>query len=71
LNEEEAVIAIILVFVSLLVGGLIYVWMVSAGLPNVVAAPIGMVSFLVVIAALFGITGVVVAAIKVIGDLLD
>jgi hypothetical protein len=45
--------------------------MTSAGLPTIIAAPIGVVSFLVIVAALFGITGVVITAIKVIGNLLD
>lgn len=60
----------LLVFVALFAGALVYGWMMSAGLPSVVAGPIGVFSFLVVIAALFGITGVVIAAIKAISDVL-
>jgi len=73
LEDYEEVIVTVLAFIAiaLFVGVFVYVWMASAGLPTIIAAPIGVVSFLVIIAALFGIAGVVIAAIKVIGELLD
>ena len=60
-----------LALLSLSIGGVVYVWMMSAGLPSIVAGPIGVFSFLVMIAAFFGIAGVVIAAIKAIGDVLN
>jgi hypothetical protein len=64
--EGSVVVAFIFIGLALSVGVFIYAWMASAGLPKVVAAPMGLVSFLVIIAALFGIPAVVIAAIKAI-----
>lgn len=71
-DEEQIIVLIALVFVALLTGGIVYAWMVSAGLPNIIAGPIGVFSFLVVLAAFFGGIGdVVIAAIEAISDLLS
>lgn len=70
-DEEKILWAIVLVFTALLVGLIVHVWMVSAGIPSFIAAPIGVVAFFVVIAALFGIVGVVIAAIEAIRDFLS
>jgi hypothetical protein len=71
LDVEKVAAAILLAFVALLIGVIVYVWMASAGLPTIIAGPIGAFSFLTLLAAFFGIVGVVVAAIKAISDLLD
>jgi hypothetical protein len=71
LDEKEVGALILLAFAALSIGGIVYAWMVSARLPTIIAGPIGVFSFLVVLAAFFGITGVVIVAIKAISDLLS
>lgn len=61
--------AIILTMVALLGGLIVFVWMSAAGIPSFIAAPSGVFSFLVLIAAFFGIGAVVIAAIKAISNL--
>jgi len=58
--------------IALFAGILVYGWMVAAGLPRIIAAPMGLISFFVVLAALFkGIEDVISDAINAIRDLMD
>lgn len=66
MDEEAVAVAIGLVVFSLLIGVVVYAWMASAGLPTIIAAPMGLTAFFVVLAVFFGITAVIVAAIKAI-----
>lgn len=70
-EEERVIVAILLVIISLFMGVIVYAWMMSAGLPKIIAAPIGVISFLTVLAAFFGIIDVVIAAIKAISKLFE
>lgn len=63
-DQERMLWAVAFVFISLLGGLFVYVWMVNAGLPTILAGPIGVIAFFVIVAALFGIGDVVIEAIR-------
>jgi hypothetical protein len=70
-DQETVVAAIVLAFVALILGLIVYGWMVSAGLPTIIAAPIGVFSFLTILAAFFGIASLVAVVVKAISELLS
>lgn len=71
MDEQSAVYSILLALVALVIGFIVYAWMKSAQIPEIVAAPIGFYSFLALLAAFFGIGGVVIAIVKAVSKALE
>jgi len=71
MDEQDALYSILLAFVALIIGLIVFAWMKSAQMPDIIAAPIGLYSFLALLAAFFSIGGVITVIVKAISKALD